>query len=176
MKNVLYIIRGLPGSGKTTEAKRLAAENPDNFKIYEADDYFLDATSGIYNFDATKLQEAHHWRYAPPRRKYPTGDYAWLGLKPNTKQTKNKKQKKRGYKPTFFCATRPAPPLGQTKIERQSPLRGDYPPHSPSPNALYPRPVASPPLPLYAKLCHYESRQDGRAHHRRLKQYPTHHL
>lgn len=60
MKNVLYIIRGLPGSGKSTEAKRLAAENPDNFKIYEADDYFLDTTSGIYNFDATKLQEAHH--------------------------------------------------------------------------------------------------------------------
>lgn len=50
----LYIIRGLPGSGKTTLAKKLAGTN-----VCEADNYFTNDREE-YNFDASKLSEAHY--------------------------------------------------------------------------------------------------------------------
>lgn len=50
----LYIIRGLPGSGKSTFAQKIADA------WYEADQYFLDR-HGAYQFDRTKLKEAHEW-------------------------------------------------------------------------------------------------------------------
>lgn len=52
MKKILYIVRGLPGSGKTTLAHSIAQ------RVYSADDYFTDAR-GNYNFDASKLGVAH---------------------------------------------------------------------------------------------------------------------
>lgn len=54
---IAFIIRGTSGSGKSTLAKSLAAMNPDHC-ICEADKYFYDSW-GKYNFDATKLGEAH---------------------------------------------------------------------------------------------------------------------
>lgn len=51
----VILIRGLPGSGKSTLAKLLAQQG---FVHLEADDYFL-RPDGSYQFDATKLQEAH---------------------------------------------------------------------------------------------------------------------
>ena len=56
--STLIIIRGLPGSGKTTFAKKLASTL--NTPHFEADMYFTD-DKGNYNFDATKLKEAHEW-------------------------------------------------------------------------------------------------------------------
>jgi len=47
----LIIIRGLPGSGKSTFAKQIAD------MVCEADDYFL--KDGIYQFDREHLKEAH---------------------------------------------------------------------------------------------------------------------
>ena len=55
MKN-LYIIRGLPGSGKSTFAKKLVG---DDFLVCEADKYFIDKETGEYNFDFTKIKDAH---------------------------------------------------------------------------------------------------------------------
>ena len=55
MKN-LYIVRGLPGSGKSTFAKKLVG---DDFLVCEADKYFIDKETGEYNFDFTKIKEAH---------------------------------------------------------------------------------------------------------------------
>ena len=57
MKLSLYIIRGLPGSGKSTLAHSLVGHG----NYFEADMYFTDPKTGKYNFDHTKLGEAHAW-------------------------------------------------------------------------------------------------------------------
>lgn len=54
----LLIIRGLPGSGKSTLAKQI--ESDYNFVHLETDMYFMDKF-GEYNYDKTKIQEAHNW-------------------------------------------------------------------------------------------------------------------
>jgi predicted kinase len=54
MEKNLYIVRGLPGSGKSTFARSIAK----SYQIFEADQYFME--KGKYNFDATKLKEAHN--------------------------------------------------------------------------------------------------------------------
>ena len=53
-EKVLYIVRGLPGSGKSTFAKSLGGVH------FEADMYFIDE-NGVYNFDLTKIKMAHNW-------------------------------------------------------------------------------------------------------------------
>jgi predicted kinase len=53
----LYIIRGVPGSGKSTFAKELVGAD---FLVCEADKYFVDK-EGNYKFDGSKLKEAHEW-------------------------------------------------------------------------------------------------------------------
>jgi predicted kinase len=57
----LILLRGLPGSGKTTLAKIiLQLRSTDEPEVLSADDYFEDK-EGDYNFDATKLKEAHNY-------------------------------------------------------------------------------------------------------------------
>lgn len=56
----LIIIRGLPGSGKTTLANKIGQSIMSNWSHYEADMIFEDA-DGNYNFDRSKLREAHEW-------------------------------------------------------------------------------------------------------------------
>jgi NEDD4-binding protein 2 len=52
----LLLIRGLPGSGKTTLARTLEARITGSFEVC-ADDYFM--VDGEYKFDAAKLEEVH---------------------------------------------------------------------------------------------------------------------
>lgn len=56
----LLLLRGLPGSGKSTLGeiilKTLSSDTPD---VISADDFFVDS-NGNYNFDVTKLKEAHN--------------------------------------------------------------------------------------------------------------------
>ena len=49
----LFLLRGLPGSGKSTLAKSIGGMH------IEADRYFM--YEGKYEFDASKLKEAHAW-------------------------------------------------------------------------------------------------------------------
>ncbi|NBV51319.1 ATP-binding protein [bacterium] len=62
MNNRLILIRGLPGSGKSTMAKQImnSAPNPDSFRHYEADMYFIDS-DGVYRFNPRLLSAAHSW-------------------------------------------------------------------------------------------------------------------
>jgi predicted kinase len=53
----LFLIRGIPGSGKSTFANHIW----NNYAICEADKFFHDKETGKYNFDASKLKEAHEW-------------------------------------------------------------------------------------------------------------------
>lgn len=53
----LILIRGLPGSGKTTLAMEVSLFS-ENWVHYEADHYFMDE-DGNYNFNANKLRLAH---------------------------------------------------------------------------------------------------------------------
>ena len=50
----LFLIRGCPGSGKTTLAESLGGTH------LEADMYFI-TINGEYQFDVTKLKDAHKW-------------------------------------------------------------------------------------------------------------------
>lgn len=59
----LIIIRGISGSGKTSEANRIMKANPDEkFQHVEADMFFED-DEGNYNFDPKLLPSAHKWCY-----------------------------------------------------------------------------------------------------------------
>lgn len=53
----LTLVRGLPGSGKTTFAAQLAKQN--NLNHFEADMFFYQ--NGKYQFDGTKIKDAHRW-------------------------------------------------------------------------------------------------------------------
>ena len=52
----LFLLRGLPGSGKSTFANFIWNE----YAICEADKFFYDL-EGHYLFDASKLREGHKW-------------------------------------------------------------------------------------------------------------------
>lgn len=55
MKNSLILVRGIPGSGKTTFAKTVAMGSP----VIAADDFFM--VNGFYVFNKSKLGVAHKW-------------------------------------------------------------------------------------------------------------------
>jgi predicted kinase len=56
MSGVLFLIRGLPGSGKSSFATAIW----NDYAVCEADKFFYDKENN-YNFDPSKLKEAHSW-------------------------------------------------------------------------------------------------------------------
>ena len=56
MSGLLFLVRGLPGSGKTSFASHIW----NDYAVCEADKFFYDK-EGNYNFDGSKLKEAHAW-------------------------------------------------------------------------------------------------------------------
>lgn len=59
MKPKLILIRGIPGSGKSTFAKFIQSLDP-TYALYEADQFFVDI-DGTYKHDPSKIKEAHEW-------------------------------------------------------------------------------------------------------------------
>lgn len=57
----LFILRGLPGIGKSLLAKFLA-DSTEGI-IFSADDYFINAVTEEYKFDKEKLPDAHKWNF-----------------------------------------------------------------------------------------------------------------
>ena len=63
-KLIMFI--GVPGSGKTTAARKYRDEYTlkhvgEDIQICEADDYFINQKTGEYKWDRRKLGAAHQW-------------------------------------------------------------------------------------------------------------------
>lgn len=64
----LVLIRGLPGSGKSTMAKVLALVG---YEHHEADQFF--EVNGVYQYDATRIRDAHAWCQSRTRQALAAG-------------------------------------------------------------------------------------------------------
>jgi predicted kinase len=53
----LFLLRGLPGAGKSTFANSIWQSNV----VFEADKYFIDEVTGEYKFNINELHKAHEW-------------------------------------------------------------------------------------------------------------------
>jgi predicted kinase len=53
MEKVLFLLRGLPGAGKSTLAKSIGAV------YFDADMFFMEGNE--YKFDIKKIRQAHEW-------------------------------------------------------------------------------------------------------------------
>lgn len=51
----LFLLRGLPGAGKTTLAKSIGGVH------YEADMFFINPITGVYEFVPSNIKHAHEW-------------------------------------------------------------------------------------------------------------------
>jgi predicted ABC-type ATPase len=67
--NILYLVRGLPGSGKSTHAKTLVQASAH----FEADQYFQKGSK--YDFDPMKLKDAHADCLARTRKAMASGKH-----------------------------------------------------------------------------------------------------
>ena len=57
-QHILYIARGLPGSGKSTFGRSIEHTTGEIPECFAADDFFV-GDDGAYRFDPTKLGQAH---------------------------------------------------------------------------------------------------------------------
>jgi predicted kinase len=57
LDKILIVIRGLPGSGKSSFA--LAISEEGKYPVYCIDDYFTDSKTGIYQFDHSLNHKAY---------------------------------------------------------------------------------------------------------------------
>ena len=51
----LFLLRGLPGSGKSTLAESIGGVH------YEADMFFINPITGVYEFVPSNIKHAHEW-------------------------------------------------------------------------------------------------------------------
>ncbi|KAM7008655.1 NEDD4-binding protein 2 [Tautogolabrus adspersus] len=67
---VLVLLRGAPGSGKSTVARALVEHNPGGVTL-STDDFFTN--HGRYQFDPTALGEAHEWNHKRAKEAFERG-------------------------------------------------------------------------------------------------------
>eukprot|EP01117_Protostelium_nocturnum_P003710 TRINITY_DN14994_c0_g1_i1.p1 TRINITY_DN14994_c0_g1~~TRINITY_DN14994_c0_g1_i1.p1 ORF type:complete len:228 (-),score=66.79 TRINITY_DN14994_c0_g1_i1:55-738(-) len=61
-QKTMYLMRGAPGSGKSTQAKELMKkEGNEQGVVFSTDDYFMQNPKGEYLFNASDLGKAHQW-------------------------------------------------------------------------------------------------------------------
>lgn len=70
----LTLVRGLPGSGKSTWARQ-AAQKASGV-VLEADAFF--ESGGVYRFDPTQLKAAHEWCQARTEQQLKLGFSVWV--------------------------------------------------------------------------------------------------
>ena len=98
----LVLVMGLPGSGKTVTAKKLASEK--GLIHIEADQFFIDNDTGEYAFDHSLLDRAHKWCLAETQRLLDEGQRVVVANTFGT--TKSRKSYfKLGYKVAVHTAT-----------------------------------------------------------------------
>ncbi|XP_077154368.1 NEDD4-binding protein 2-like 1 [Ranitomeya variabilis] len=62
----IYLLRGLPGSGKSSLARKLKRDFPSAL-VFSTDDYFI-TEDGSYIYDPDLLQDAHKWNQKRARK------------------------------------------------------------------------------------------------------------
>ena len=70
-RDQLILIRGLPGSGKSTRARGLAFFG---FEHFEADMFF--ERDGVYRYDSSRIRDAHAWCQKMARQALASGKRA----------------------------------------------------------------------------------------------------
>lgn len=65
LKQKLILIRGLPGSGKSTFANLLLSSNAVDH-LFETDQFFI--KDGIYSWNGDQIVEAHEWCLAETKK------------------------------------------------------------------------------------------------------------
>jgi predicted kinase len=60
-RHQLVIVRGLPGSGKTTFVEKVLRPVQGDLAHFEADMYFVDSETHEYNFVPHQIGQAHNW-------------------------------------------------------------------------------------------------------------------
>lgn len=68
---LLVLVRGVPGSGKTTLARKYIAKSSEDFLHLEADMFF--EKEGEYKFDPSLLKEAHSWCQSEAKKRLESG-------------------------------------------------------------------------------------------------------
>ena len=105
-QKIMYIARGLPGSGKSTMAKNLAGPNG---VIYSTDDFFMDG--GEYKFDPSKIVANHGKNQARVRAACESGISPIVVDNTNTQKWEARPYvqmaKDNGYKVEFMEASTP---------------------------------------------------------------------
>jgi predicted kinase len=74
IRNILYLVRGLPGSGKSTYASKLVQAGAH----FEADQYFMKGRN--YVFNPSKLKDAHADCFARTRKAMMSGKYTAVAV------------------------------------------------------------------------------------------------